>query len=232
MLSFVAELIRSARERARALMRFFGMYLPLQSMRIAMYRKAGIRIGRVLEFGNYNWLSIQFRNLIEIEDGALLAGYTQIISHSYLFNACPGEYGYEKNGFFPVVIKKGARIGMGVVILPGVTIGENSVIGAGAVVANDIPPNCVAAGVPAKPVRFFGSTNATSEDSAVKSAKKPWRHLMLYVKCKTCGVEFDSSIRCDKQIFRGLELRDNRHHCPNGHTNRYNKKDYYYRDRL
>ena len=33
------------------LMSFFGMYLPSEKMRIAMYRKAGIRIGRVLEFG-------------------------------------------------------------------------------------------------------------------------------------------------------------------------------------
>jgi hypothetical protein len=219
MLSLIAEL-----------MRFFGMYLPSQSMRIAMYRRAGIRIGRVLEFGSNNWLSIQFSNLIEIEDGALLAGYIQIISHSYLFGRLSKIYGSENEGFFPVKIKKGARIGMRVLILPGVTIGENSVIGAGAVVANDIPPNCVAVGVPAKPVSFFGSSNAMSEISTGKSEQKPWRHPMLYVKCKTCGVEFDSSIRSNKQIFKSLELRGNRHHCPNGHTNRYNKKDYYYRD--
>jgi hypothetical protein len=219
MLSFIAEL-----------MRFFGMYLPSQSMRIAMYRKAGVRIGKVLEFGGNNWLGIQFRNLIEIEDGALLAGHIHVLSHSFLFGRISKNYGSKNEGFFPVRIKKGARIGMSVIILPGVTIGENSVIGAGAVVANDIPPNCVAVGVPAKPVNFFGSTNLMSENSTARSAHKPWRHPMLYVKCKTCGVEFDSSIRCDKQIFKTLELRDNRHHCPNGHTNRYNKKDYYYRD--
>ena len=217
--SFIAEL-----------MRFFGMHLPSQSMRIAMYRKAGIRIGKVLEFGGNNWLSIQFRNLIEIEDGTLLAGHIHILSHSFLFGELAKNYGLKNEGFFPVRIKKGARIGMSVIILPGVTIGENSVIGAGAVVTNDIPPNCVAVGVPAKPVSFFGSTNVMPEDSTVRSTQKPSRHPMLYVKCKTCGVELWSSIRCDKQIFKSLELQGNRHHCPNGHTNRYSKKDYYYRD--
>jgi hypothetical protein len=212
------------------LMRFFGMYLPSQSMRIAMYRKAGIRIGKVHEFGGGNWLSIQFSNLIEIEDGALLAGHIHVLSHSFLFGETSKYYGSKNEGFFPVRIKKGARIGMSAIILPGATIGENSVIGAGAVVVDDIPPNCVAVGVPAKPISFFGSTNGMSENTIARGTQRPSRHPMLYVKCKMCGVEFDSSIRCNKQIFNSLELRDNRHHCPNGHTDRYNKKDYYYRE--
>jgi hypothetical protein len=53
---------------------------------------------------------------------------------------------------------------------------------------------------------------------------------MLYVKCKTCGIEFWSALRCDKQIFRTLDLRGNCHPCPNGHKDRYDKKDYYYKD--
>ena len=61
----------------------------------------------------------------------------------------------KKRVFRPVVIKDGARIGINEVILSGVTIGENSVIGAGAVVVSDIPPNCVAVGVPAKPIRYL-----------------------------------------------------------------------------
>lgn len=54
-----------------------------------------------------------------------------------------------------VEIKDGAWIGGGVIILSGVTIGENSIVGAGAVVTKDIPDNCVAAGNPCKPVKFF-----------------------------------------------------------------------------
>ena len=50
-------------------------------------------------------------------------------------------------------IKKGASIGSSSTIMCGITIGENSIIGAGAVVTKDVPPNSIAAGVPAKVIR-------------------------------------------------------------------------------
>lgn len=53
----------------------------------------------------------------------------------------------------PVRIGKNVWIGAGVIILPGVTIGDHSVIGAGSLVSKDIPANVVAYGTPAHPVR-------------------------------------------------------------------------------
>lgn len=53
----------------------------------------------------------------------------------------------------PVVIENNAWITSNVTILAGVRIGENSVIGAGSVVSNDIPPNVFASGNPCKPVK-------------------------------------------------------------------------------
>ena len=53
----------------------------------------------------------------------------------------------------PITVGNGVWIGGGAKIMPGVTIGDNAVIGAGSVVTRDIPPNCVAVGVPAKIVR-------------------------------------------------------------------------------
>jgi len=50
----------------------------------------------------------------------------------------------------PILIKRNAWIGAGVTILPGVTIGKNAVVAAGAVVTKDVPDNTVVAGVPAK----------------------------------------------------------------------------------
>lgn len=55
----------------------------------------------------------------------------------------------------PVEIKDNVFIGMHCLILKGVTIGENSIIGAGSVVTKDIPANCVAAGVPCKVIRYL-----------------------------------------------------------------------------
>jgi len=50
-------------------------------------------------------------------------------------------------------IKKGASVGSSSTIMCGITIGENSIIGAGAVVTKDVPPNSIAAGVPAKVIK-------------------------------------------------------------------------------
>nr|MSZ96762.1 acyltransferase [Actinomycetota bacterium] len=55
----------------------------------------------------------------------------------------------------PVVIGDGSWLGFGSVVLPGVTIGKHCVIGANAVVTNDIPDHCVAVGVPAKVIRRY-----------------------------------------------------------------------------
>lgn len=55
----------------------------------------------------------------------------------------------------PVRVKKNAWIGANVVILPGVTIGENAVVGAGSVVTKDVPDNAIVAGNPAKIIRMI-----------------------------------------------------------------------------
>jgi acetyltransferase-like isoleucine patch superfamily enzyme len=59
-----------------------------------------------------------------------------------------------------IVIKDGAHIGIGAIIMPGVTIGEGAVIGAGAVVTRDVPDYCVAVGVPAKVIKDFSKKEA------------------------------------------------------------------------
>ena len=53
----------------------------------------------------------------------------------------------------PIVIEDNVWIGAGVTVLKGVTIGRNSLIGAGSVVVKNIPSNCVAAGNPCKPLK-------------------------------------------------------------------------------
>ena len=57
----------------------------------------------------------------------------------------------------PVKIEDGAWIGGGSILLPGVTIGRNSVIGAGSVVTRSIPANCVAVGNPCRVVKWIDS---------------------------------------------------------------------------
>lgn len=56
----------------------------------------------------------------------------------------------------PIIIQRNVWIATGATILGGVTVGENSVVGAGAVVTKDVPPNTFVAGVPATVMRFLG----------------------------------------------------------------------------
>jgi acetyltransferase-like isoleucine patch superfamily enzyme len=55
-------------------------------------------------------------------------------------------------------VKKGASIGSSSTIMCGVTIGENAIVGAGAVVTKDVPPNTIVAGVPAKVIKEIAAT--------------------------------------------------------------------------
>jgi acetyltransferase-like isoleucine patch superfamily enzyme len=132
------------------LLRFMAMNAPSQSLRMAMYRRAGVKIKNPYVFGSHIFLDVMFPD-ITIGDDVILAGYDYILSHSNVL------WGFKlgEGAVKPVVIKDGARISINVTILPGVTIGENAVIGAGAVVTEDIPPNCLAVGVPARPVKFY-----------------------------------------------------------------------------
>lgn len=64
------------------------------------------------------------------------------------------EQAYQFNA--PVHIGKNCWLGAGVIVLPGITIGDNSVIGAGSIVTKDIPENVVAVGNPCKVLREIG----------------------------------------------------------------------------
>ena len=85
---------------------------------------------------------------IVFEDGVSVAPGVRIATINHDFNNRHTIYTYGK-----VVLKKNVWIGMNVTICPGVTIGENSVIAAGAVVTKDIPANVVAGGVPARIIK-------------------------------------------------------------------------------
>ncbi|MBN2031439.1 N-acetyltransferase [bacterium] len=58
----------------------------------------------------------------------------------------------------PTLVKKGASIGSSATILCGITIGENALVGAGAVVTKDVPPNTIVAGVPATIIQMIEKT--------------------------------------------------------------------------
>jgi acetyltransferase-like isoleucine patch superfamily enzyme len=65
----------------------------------------------------------------------------------------------------PVLVQKWADIGTNATLLPGVTVGEGSIVGAGAVVTRDVPPYAVVAGVPAKIIRIRLTSDITIDSA-------------------------------------------------------------------
>jgi|AMZC01.1.fsa_nt_AMZC01002908.1_2 acetyltransferase-like isoleucine patch superfamily enzyme len=89
---------------------------------------------------------------IRIEDDVLIGPKVSLITESHPLNPLERKSLLVK----PVVIKQNAWIGAGATILPGVTVGENAIVAAGAVVSKDVPANTVVGGVPAKVIKTIG----------------------------------------------------------------------------
>ena len=111
--------------------------------------------GRHVHFGRMIYAN---SNLTAVDDTHIYVGdYAQFGPNVVLATAghplCPElrEKGYQFNA--PIHIGRNCWLGAGVVVVPGVTIGDNTVIGAGSVVTRDIPPGVLAVGNPCRVVR-------------------------------------------------------------------------------
>ena len=88
---------------------------------------------------------------ITIEDDVLIGPQVKLVTENH-----PVDPANRKSlDLKSIVVKKNAWIGAGSVILPGVTIGENSIVAAGAVVTQDVPSNTIVGGVPAKHIKHI-----------------------------------------------------------------------------
>jgi acetyltransferase-like isoleucine patch superfamily enzyme len=99
--------------------------------------KENLKLGLRTDIGAFTYINA--KNEVVIEDEVQVGSHCSIYSISTVDN---------KEG--PVKLKKNCKIGSHCVIMPGVTVGENSVVGAFSFVNKDIPANVVAFGVPAK----------------------------------------------------------------------------------
>ena len=137
----------------------------LKNMTEERFKKWGKPIIKEGKLTKYNWLVQGIKNFklgnktdigaftyIQAKSGVVIEDFAQVGSHCSIYSVSTID---DKEG--SVLLKKNCKIGSHSVIMPGVVIGENSIIGAFSFVTKDIPDNVVAYGVPAKVVKKLES---------------------------------------------------------------------------
>lgn len=87
------------------------------------------------------------------DQGGITIGDGSLIGHNVVLATINHDYNPKKRGTMylkPIVLEENSWIGSNATILPGITIGENSIVAAGSVVTKDVPANTIVAGNPAK----------------------------------------------------------------------------------
>ena len=136
----------------------------------AVCEYAGIHYNPVIDIGHGVTCSqsvhIAANARVTIRDGVMFGSRIHVTDHSH------GHYhGDEQDSPYkppshrplapgrPVLIERNVWLGDGVVVLPGVTIGEGTIVGANSVVSRSLPPHVIAVGAPAVPIKYFEETS-------------------------------------------------------------------------
>lgn len=105
-------------------------------------------------------LQIAATREVVVEDDVLFSSNIYITDNMHGYETANKAYKYQPiNKVAPVFIGRGSWIGQNVVILPGVTIGQNVIVGANSVVTRSIPPRSIAVGAPARVIKSWDETN-------------------------------------------------------------------------
>jgi acetyltransferase-like isoleucine patch superfamily enzyme len=129
--------------RATALFHVFAMYSPFNAWRLFFYRLRGVRIGKNVYIVQGSFLEESRPWLITIEDDVRIGAGVTIVTHDAIYHnfdtRLPIRYG-------PVILKKGCILAPRSTILPGVCVGERSLVAPGAVVLRDVPAGTIVSG--------------------------------------------------------------------------------------
>jgi maltose O-acetyltransferase len=149
--------------------------LTFPRLRASLYRAAGVEVGPgtlilgPLYLGGHTGaigrlhigarcmlntpLFIDLNDHVRLGDGVNIGHHTTLITSGHLVGSADRRAGLLTTA--PITIEDGVWLGARVTVLPGVTIGRGAVIGAGALVTKDIPPNTLAGGVPARVIKHL-----------------------------------------------------------------------------
>jgi acetyltransferase-like isoleucine patch superfamily enzyme len=164
-ITFIGAMRRGLSGYLKAILLKYCMYSVLLSplnyrlIRPYLWKKMGCKVGKKVFIGYGVWLDYNNTHLIEIGDNVHITNMCLLLCHqrdlsNYFVGENSANLKYKKD---KIIIENGVMIGMNSTIMPGVTIGEGSIIGANSLVLCDIAPWTVAAGNPAKVLKSIES---------------------------------------------------------------------------
>jgi acetyltransferase-like isoleucine patch superfamily enzyme len=136
------------------LLQVVALYVPgAMSVRVRLHRLRGVRIGSDVFIGADALLETARPDLIWIGDRVVIGIRSTVIAH--FRGVTPAERG-DPSSPFSVRFENDVFLGPGTIVLPGVTLGEGSVVAAGSVVTASVDPLTLVQGNPARPVARCG----------------------------------------------------------------------------
>ncbi|HPG40384.1 MAG TPA: DapH/DapD/GlmU-related protein [bacterium] len=150
-------------QQVTEILRWMAVYCPHPGLRTILFRKCGVKIGEkvVINFGVNIIIPMSEKGVIKdnivIGDRVAIATGVVIVGQSDPNFSVLAKLYPEDNR--PIHIGNDVWLGANVVILPGVTIGDRSIVAAGAVVTRDVPPDTVVGGVPAVKIKDIPKIN-------------------------------------------------------------------------
>jgi len=102
--------------------------------------KDNLKLGKYTDIGAFSYINAKY--------GVVIEDNVQIGSHCSIYSVSTIDEKYGK-----VTLKKNSCLGSHSLVMPGVTVGKNSIVGAFSFVNKDIPDNCLAMGIPAKVIK-------------------------------------------------------------------------------
>jgi len=126
-------------------------------LRPKFWRLMGCKIGKNVFIGTSVMMDAGNASLIELEDNVHIASHSILLCHQrdlseYFLGDDYAKLPYIRKN---ILLKKGCLVGTNSLVMPGVTIGEGAIIGAGSLVTKDIPAWAIATGRPAKVVQHI-----------------------------------------------------------------------------